>query len=318
VLRIIGSRLLQMIPVLFGVTVVAFILVNVLPGNLLYSILGANYSKQAAAVLSQQLHLNEPLIVRYYQWVFNALHGDLGTSLTTHASVAGLIRAAAPPTIELVIVSQIIAIFLGLAFSVLAVASPTVWVDRFATGFSLFGNSIPAFVVALLALIVFSQHWHLVSSIGWISPSVGGWGSNIRAIILPALTLAISIFPGYMRIFRREMQDQLESEEYVTLARMKNIKQSRIIMRHVARNSSLGVITLIGLSTGLLIGGAVIIEQIFAIPGIGTLIYTGIQQRDSSTVLGCIIVIAAAIVVLNMLADLVYAFLDPRVRANAS
>ena len=144
-----------------------------------------------------------------------------------------------------------------------------------------------------------------------------GWlGANIRAIILPSTTLAISIFPGYMRIFRREMQDQLESEEYVTLARMKDIKQSRLIMKHVARNSSLGIITLIGLSTGLLIGGAVIIEQIFAIPGIGTLIYDAIQQRDSTTVEGCIVVIAVAIVLLNLLADLAYAALDPRVRAN--
>jgi peptide/nickel transport system permease protein len=127
--------------------------------------------------------------------------------------------------------------------------------------------------------------------------------------------LAISIFPGYLRVFRREMQDQMESEEYVVLARMKGINQGRVVLRHVARNSALGIVTLISLSTGLLIGGAVIVEQIFSIPGIGTLLLNGINGRDAPMVEGCIVTIAVAIVVLNLIADLVYVALDPRVRS---
>lgn len=316
-LRVAGSRLLQMVPVLFGVTLLAFIVVNVLPGNVLFSILGPNYSPAAAHQLSQQLHLNQPLIVRYFQWVGSALQGDLGNSVTTHQSIRQAIWTATPPTAELVAVAQIFAIVLGVVFAVVAVASRWQWVDRVTTGLSLFGNSIPAFVIALLALIVFADHWHLVSAVGWVSPSQGGWGANIRSIILPSLVLAISIFPGYLRIFRREMQEQLENEEYVTLARMKGISQGRLILRHVARNSALGIITLIGLSTGLLIGGAVIVEQLFSMPGIGTLLLGGITSRDSPMVEGCILTIAVAIVLINLLADLAYAAFDPRVRADA-
>jgi peptide/nickel transport system permease protein len=317
VLRITGSRLLQMIPVLFGVTLLAFIAVNVLPGNIIYVILGANYTKAAAAQLTQELHLNQPIIERYFEWAGQVVRGNLGESLITHQSVREAIFTAAPPTIELIIFAQVIAILLAVGVAFAAISSRTTWVDRFATGFSLFGNSIPAFVTALLLVILLSDHWHLVSAIGWVAPSQGGWGANIRAIILPSFCLAISIFPGYMRIFRREMQEQIENEEYVTLAKMKGIRQSRLILRHVARNSALGIITLIGLSTGLLIGGAVIIEQIFAMPGIGQLLLNGIEQRDSTMVEGCIVVIAIAIVLLNLLADLTYAMFDPRVRSDA-
>jgi peptide/nickel transport system permease protein len=312
--KVIASRLLQMIPVMFGVTLLAFAVVNLLPGNIISQILGENYTKASAALLTKQLHLNQPLIVRYFNWVGDLLHGNLGHSLLNGQSVGQALWQATPPTAELILIAQIIAIILGVAFAVASVASPTPWVDRIATGVSLFGNSIPAFVTALLALLLFADHWHLVSNLGWADPTSAGWGANLRAILLPSLTLGISVFPGYMRIFRREMQEQLENEEYVTLARMKGISQRRLILLHVARNSALGIVTLIALSTGLLVGGAVIIEQIFGMPGIGSLLINGIQNRDATMVEGCIVAIAATIVILNLLADLLYAVFDPRVR----
>ena len=315
-LGIIVSRVIQMAVVVICVTIMTFALVNVLPGNIIYSILGSSYTKQAAATLSVQLHLNQPLIVRYLDWFGGVLHGNLGQSLLTHQNVASTIWAAAPPTVELIIGAQVFAIVLAVVLAAASVASPTVWVDRSATAFSLFGNSIPAFVTGLILLIVFSVHWHLVSSVGWVSPSTGGWAANISAIALPSIILAISIFPGYMRIFRREMQEQIENEEYVTLARMKGIGLARVVSLHVARNSALGIVTLIGLSTGLLVGGAVIVEQIFAIPGIGTLLLNGINGRDVTVVEGCILVIAVAVVLMNLVADLVYALFDPRVRED--
>jgi peptide/nickel transport system permease protein len=313
-LKVVASRLLQMIPVMFGVTLLAFAVVNLLPGNIIAVILGANYTKASAAILTKQLHLNEPLIVRYFNWVGDLLHGNLGHSLLNGQSVGQALWQAAPPTAELILVAQIIAIILGVTFAVAAVAARSPWVDRIATGLSLFGNSIPAFVTALLALLLFADHWHLVSNLGWSAPSTAGWGANLRAILLPSLTLGISVFPGYMRIFRREMQEQLENEEYVTLARMKGISHRRLILLHVARNSALGIVTLIALSTGLLVGGAVIVEQIFGMPGIGELLISAISNRDATTVEGCIVVIAATIVILNLLADLLYAAFDPRVR----
>jgi peptide/nickel transport system permease protein len=316
VLRVIGARLLQMIPVIFGVTLVSFIVVNILPGNIVYTILGTGYTPQAAAALRKQLHLNQSIIVRYFDWLGGMVHGNFGQSLITHQSVGSAIWQAAPPTLELIILAQIVAVFLGVVFAVSSVASPTPWVDRTATSLSLVGTSVPSFVSALVLIIVFSVHWHLVPSMGWVDPSTGGWGTNLTAMAVPSIVLGISIFPGYMRIFRREMYDQLDNEEYVTLARMKGIKKKRVIFRHVVRNSALGFITLISLSTGLLIGGAVIIEQIFNIPGIGSLLLNGIQGRDATMVEGCIVVIAVWIIFLNLAADIVYALFDPRVRAT--
>ena len=210
--------------------------------------------------------------------------------------------------------SLIIAIVLGVAFAVLSVISPLKAVDKAATGLSLVGNSVPAFVTALVLLLLFSVHWHLVSSIGWLPSGANGWGRNITAMILPGTVLALSIFPGYMRVFRHEMYEQLKSEEYVTLARMKGVSRSRLIITHVIRNSSLGIITLIGLSTGLLIGGAIIVEQIFAIPGIGDLLINAINNRDATMLDGCVLVIAIWVVLINLLTDLTYALFDPRVR----
>jgi peptide/nickel transport system permease protein len=315
VLRVLGYRLLQMIPVIIVVTLLAFTVVNVLPGNITFSILGDNYTPSAAAKLSHELGLNHPLIIRYFDWLGHLLQGQLGHSLLTGQSISTAIWNAAPPTVELVIAAQIIAIVVAVILAVVSVSVRTPWVDRTATGISLFGNSVPAFVTALVLLIVFADKLHLVSAIGWVDPSTGGWGANISAMMLPAVVLAISIFPGYLRVFRREMQDQMESEEYVVLARMKGINQGRVVLRHVARNSALGIVTLISLSTGLLIGGAVIVEQIFSIPGIGTLLLNGINGRDAPMVEGCIVTIAVAIVVLNLIADLVYVALDPRVRS---
>lgn len=315
-LKIIGSRLLQVIPVMFGVTFLAFAVVNILPGNILFQILGPFYSKSSAAALSVKLHLNEPLVIRYIHWVGSVLHGDLGHSLLNGQSIGTELWQAAPPTVELILLAQIFAIILGIAFAFGAVAARGAWIDRLATSLSLFGNSIPAFVTALLALELFATHWHLLPALGWSAPTHAGWGTNLRSILLPSLTLGVSVFPGYMRIFRREMQDQIENEEYVTLARMKGISHWRLITLHVARNSALGIITLIALSTGLLVGGAVIIEQIFAMPGVGSMLLNAITTRDATTVEGCIVVIAGAIVFLNLLADLLYALFDPRVRGN--
>jgi peptide/nickel transport system permease protein len=316
-MRVIGSRLLQMIPIIVGVTMLAFFVVNVLPGNILYVILGDNFTRHNAEILTAQLHLNQPIVTRYFEWLGGLVRGHLGTSLITRQSVGSSLLAAAPPSVELVIVAQIMAIFMGVALAVLAVSAPTPWVDRGVTALSLIGNSVPSFVTALILLVIFAVHLHLVNAFGWVDPSTGGWGANISAILLPSFVLAVSIFPGYLRIFRREMFDQLESEDYVVLARMKGISQLRLVLRHVARNSALGIITLIGLSTGLLIGGAVIIENIFNIPGIGSLLLTAINGRDAPMVEGCIVTIACSIVLLNLAADLVYAVLDPRVRSDA-
>jgi peptide/nickel transport system permease protein len=312
-IRIVYIRLMHMIPVLIGVTFLAFVIVNLLPGNLADAIAGPGASPATLAKLTHEFHLDQPILERYWTWLWAALHGNLGNSVTTNEGVLSAIGAAAPPSVELVIYAQIIAIVLGVSTAVIAVLTPWPWVDRLASGLALLGNSLPAFVTGLIALFVFAVHLHLIGSLGWKSPSEG-IGANLGAITLPALVLGVSVFPSYMRVFRREMIDQLDTEEYVSLAKMKGLSKFRVVTHHVARNSALGLLTLVGLSTGVLIGGAVIIDQVFTIPGLGSLLIAAINTRDAPVLLGCILVIGICIVMLNLIADLLYAVLDPRTR----
>lgn len=313
-LRLILARIPQMIAVVIGVTMISFFLVNVLPGNITLLLLGQNYTKQAAAQLSQQLGLDHPLAIRYLDWVGNALHGNFGTSLVSHVSVAHMMWSDALPTFELVVGAQIVAVVLAAVIAIASVASRRPWIDRFGTGIGLFASSMPSFVLALLLITLLGVHFHLISTIGWRQPSTYGWAGNLNAIALPCVLLGLSVFPGHMRIFRSELYDQLQNEEYVTLARMKGVTTRRLMLKHVARNSAFGFITVTAVSTGFLIGGAVIIENIFGIPGIGSMILSGVTNRDSPVVEGCIAVVAVLIVLFNLVADIAYALLDPRVR----
>lgn len=308
------GRIPQMVIVIIIVTLAAFVMVNVLPGNIVDVILGDQYTPAAAAQLTKELSLNDPIILRYLIWLGNAATLSFGYSLTTHVSVSQEILQDALPTLELLIGAMITAVIVGSAFAIGSVVSRRQWIDRIGTGFALFCTSMPNFVMALLVTAIFAVQLHLIPSIGWADPSQEGWAANIGAMIVPSIILGLTIFPSMMRIFRSELREQLESEEYVILARMKGISAWRVVWRHVARNSAFGLVTVIAASVGTLISGAVILENIFAIPGLGTMLFTGIQQHDSPVVVGVITVIAVIVVLCNLGADIMYGALDPRVR----
>jgi peptide/nickel transport system permease protein len=313
-IRFIVGRLVQMLVVIVLVTFMAFMLVNLLPGNIVESILGSSYTPQAAKVLSKELDLNQGVLIRYWHWLDGAVQGHLGNSLVTHLSVASTIGKTLGPTAELLIGSQIIAVLLAGIIALASVTSRHAWVDRLGTGISFLAASVPAFVSGLLLLNVFAVRLHWVSSIGWVPPDQG-LGHNLSAIVLPCLTLSFLVFPTYMRVFRNELQAQLRSE-YVLLARTKGISTTRLMLRHVARNSLFGLVTVSAFSIGALVAGAVIIEDIYSIPGIAVLLLNGITGRDSTIVVGCVAFLAIVIVLLNLVADLAYVALDPRVRSQ--
>jgi peptide/nickel transport system permease protein len=315
VLRLIVDRLLQMIVVLVCVTALGFFLVNLLDGDVVFALLGENYSPEAAAKLTAELHLDQPIWLRYLHWVGGVLHGDLGTSLVTKQNVADAIGAALPPTVELLIGAQVVALAVALVTTALAVRFR--FADRIVTFIGLVSNSIPSFVLALLLIIVFATTFHALPSIGWADPDRAGWAENIRAMVLPSVALGFSIFPEYMRVFRGEIQEQLEQEEYVTLARMKGMSPRRVLMRHVVLNSMGGLLTLIAMTTGFLIGGVVIVEEVFSIPGVGSLVFDAISNRDSVMLEGALVLIAGGVVVANLVGELVHMRVDPRVRPQA-
>jgi peptide/nickel transport system permease protein len=301
-----------MIPVLFGVTFLAFLLDNALPGNIVYQLLGDNPSKAALHQLQLELGLNRPPVQRYFDWLWQLLHGNLGHSLLGGQAVGTEIWSALPPTLELLIGAEVISLLLCLTLAFWSVWTRNRVLDRFITVLSLLGHCAPGFVVGLVALLIFSVKLKLVHSIYY--PMSDGVAANLKGLVLPIVTLAIGIFPTQMRIFRGDMLQQLDHEDYVSLARLKGLTKGRIVMRHVAKNAAPNLITVIALSLGFLFGGVVIIEQVFTIPGVGGLLYSGITDHNAPIVQGIVLLIGVVVVVANLLADLIYMLLDPRVR----
>ena len=312
--RWIIDRLIQLVVVLIFATVLGFLLVRLLKGNELFALLGDNYTKQAAAALSAQLGLDKPLPVQYLTWLGDAVRGDFGTSAVTQQAVGPALLAALGPTVELLIGAQLVS--LGLTMIVTSVSVRWRWTDRLATGFALLCSSVPSFVVGLLMIAAFSTTLHALPAIAWASPATAGWGTNLKGMIMPSVALGISVFPNYMRVLRSQVNEQLDNEEYVTLARMKGLSGPRVFLRHVVPNSLSGLITLVALTTGFLISGVVIVEQVFGIPGEGSLVYNAIQKRDATMLEGAILLIAVAVVVFNLIGELAQMRLDPRIRAR--
>lgn len=313
--RWIIDRLLQMVVVLICATLLGFLLVRLLKGNEVFALLGDNYTKQAAAQLNHELGLDKPLPLQYLDWLGGALHGDFGTSVTTHVPVAHSLLMALGPTVELLAGAQLVALLLTMA--VTAVSVRWRWTDRLVTGIALICSSVPPFVLGLLMIILFASVLHLLPAIAWSWPGAGGWGKNLRGMIMPWAALGISVFPNYMRVLRGQVYEQIDHEEYVTLARMKGLSGPRVFGRHVIPNSLSGLVTLVAMTTGFLISGVVIVEQVFGIPGEGSLVYQAITNRDANTLEGAIVMIAVAVVLLNLIGDLIQMRLDPRVRSNA-
>ena len=312
--RWIIDRLLQMVVVLICATLLGFLLVRLLKGNEVFALLGDNYTKQAAAQLNHELGLDKPLPLQYLDWLGGAVHGDFGTSITTHEPVAHSLFTALGPTVELLIGAQLVALLLTMLVTVVSVRWR--WSDRLVTGFALLCSSVPPFVLGLLMIILFASALHLLPAIAWSWPGAGGWGKNFRGMIMPWVALGISVFPNYMRVLRGQVYEQLDHEEYVTLARMKGLPARRGLGRHVVPNSLGGLVTLVALTTGFLISGVVIVEQVFGIPGEGSLVYQAITNRDANTLEGAIVMIAVAVVVLNLIGDLIQMRIDPRVRVQ--
>jgi len=312
------TRIPQMIIVVLGVTFLAFSIMFLLPGDVVQSILGDNYTPQAAAALTAQLHLNQSFLLRYFTWLGDFFTGNVGLSLVPpRQSVWALVGRSLLPTAEMLVIGQVIAIVLGVLFAVVSVTSRSRIVDRIVQAVGLICSSIPGFVLGLLLLTLLAVNLHVVSPQGWVAPSSGGWGQNLAHILFPSIVLALFTFPVIMRVFRAELVDQLDNEDYVLLARLKGISGTRVIFRHVLRNSSFGLLTVVGINVARLIGGVIIIEQIFGIPGMGTLIKDSVVQHDTPTALTCLTIVAIVVVVANLVVDIAYALLDPRVRDNA-
>lgn len=312
---LVWRRLLQMIPVAMGVTFIAFGILNLLPGGTAATILGTNATPTAIAQMNKALGLDRPFLDRYWSWLWSALHGHLGSSLVSHQAVSNVISTRAPVTAELGLIAIVLALVLAIPIATLSTKYQGRLFDRVFTFFSLMSISTPPFVLALGLIVVFSLQLGWFKTTGFVPMSQGLW-ENLRSLVLPSVSLGVFYFAIYLRVLRGDMVQQVNTEHFVVTARGKGLSEWRVLLRHVLPNALFGIITVVTVNLGLLIGGSVLIETVFGVPGMGNALIQAVNQRDSPVVQGDIVCLALAIVTANLVADILYTVLDPRVRVR--
>ena len=307
-------RLPMMVATLLVVSFLTFLLTSLLKGDPAVVILGPEGAKDPAAVAAvrEDLHLDDPLPVRYVNWLGDAATGDLGRSYRTGQEVTDAISERLPVTLEVGGLAIVLALSAAIPLGTLSAFRAGGLADRIITGTSFGLLAVPSFMMAILLI------WILAETLGWLPAT--GWVrltddpvENLRTAIMPALALAIGEFAVYTRLLRADMITTLQQDS-ITMARAKGIPTRRILFRHALRPSSFSLMTVVGLQVGAIIGGAVIVETLFALPGVGRLLVDSILQRDLIMVQGVALVIAISFVVINFIVDLLYTALDPRIR----
>jgi peptide/nickel transport system permease protein len=310
-LRVAGRRVLIAIPVLFGVTFLTFVVLNALPGDAATALLGTNATPAEIRAETIKLHLNEPLLVRYWNWLVGVLHGDFGTSLYYNQPVTSILAQRLPVTLELVVYALVITFVVSVPLAIFSARRPRGVVDRTSMVFSMASLSVAPYVLALLLILVFAVN------LQWFPALAQGTGGDIRDLTLPAITLAIPLIGFYVRFLRADLLEQM-SEDYTVTALAKGLSRWKVLSRHALRNSFIGLVTVIGLNLATLIGATVIVEQIFGLSGIGYELLRAINNRDVPLVEGIVLVFATVVVLANLATDLLYDVLDPRIRHGRS
>jgi peptide/nickel transport system permease protein len=307
-----ARQLLRLVAVLLAVTLLTFLIVNILPGDIAYAILGTLATPQDVAGLRADLGLDRPMLVRYVDWLGHALSGDLGRSYRNSEPVAKAILDRLPVSLQLMVMAQLIAIGIAVPVALLAARRPGGLFDRLSAATAFGFLAVPNFMLGIILIYLFPITLDLLPATGFTPLSESVWG-NLESMVLPSLTLGLIEWTVLMRVLRSDLLTTLK-EDFILLARAKGLPSWQVLLRHALRPSSFTLITVIGLNVGTLIGGAVIVEQIFALPGVGRLLLGGIFNRDLILVQGTVAFIATGFVVVNFLVDMLYAVLDPRVR----
>ena len=310
--RFIGRRLLYLLPVLLAVTLLTFLIASLLPGDLASTMLGDQATPEKVAALRAQMGLDLPIWQRYGIWLWDVLHGNLGRSFRTGETVWDAVTARLPVSLELMVVTVVLALAIAIPLAIFCAVKSGTAVDRFFTGLAFGKFSLPPFMVAILLIYLFAVGLNVLPATGWI-PFAEDPVANLRSFVLPALTLAIAEWPVLMRVLRSDMIATLQ-EDYIAMAKAKGLKPSRILLVHALKPSSLTLVTVTGINIGRLIGGALIIETIFALPGIGRLLVGAIYARDFIILQGVVLFVAVGFVMVNFIVDMLYAVLDPRIR----
>lgn len=315
-LRQVGVRLLRLIPVMVLITLLATAAVDFMPGSPAVAMLGNEATAEQVAALSAQMGLDQPLIVRYMDWVAGAAQGNLGTSIRLDLPVADVIAQRLPVTIELTLLALLIALLLSVPTALVAGANVGGWVDRVASTISSALISLPSFAAAVILIYVLSIRTQVFPVSGWVPFSQDPL-SNLQHAFLPALVLGLMEAAIFYRVLRSDVIATVR-ETFVLAARARGMSKSYVLLRHVLRPSLFSLITITGLALGRLLGGAMIVEVLFALPGLGSVLLQSVPSRDIPVIQGVVLVIAVVYVLVNIAVDLIYSAIDPRVRVRSS
>jgi peptide/nickel transport system permease protein len=305
----VGRRLLLLVPTAVGVTIIAFFMIHLIPGDPAQTILGLHATPRAIAILHHEWGLNRPLASQYWLYMDRLVHGNLGTSLYYGVPVAGLITSHLPPTVWLICYAAVLAVVISVPLAMIAASRKDAVRDHVVRAVPLLGLGMPAFWLALILQVTIAIKFRLFPVSGYGTGVLG----HLHSMFLPSLTVAIALCPVVIRSLRASMLNVLGAD-FVTTARAKGVPAPRLFIRHVLRNAVIPAVTVLGINIGFLIGGTLIVEQVFQIPGIGQLMINSIFQRDFDVVQAVALVFGFMVVLVNLLTDVAYASLDPRVR----
>ncbi|AWX54119.1 ABC transporter permease [Brevibacillus brevis] len=307
-------RLLLTIPILLLVSIMTFSLIHMIPGDPARVILGEEATPEAYRALRTELGLDQPIVVQYFSWLGKVVTGDLGISITDRVPVADLIMQRLPATVELTIGTFLVAILIAFPAGILAAVRRGTWIDYTSTFTALGGMSIPSFWLAMMMIIFFAVENQWLPSSGYV-PFSENPTQNLMAMILPCLATGLRESAVLMRMLRSSLLDVV-SMDFIRTAKAKGLNEARTILGHALRNAMVPVVTTSGLMIAGLLGGLVITESIFSIPGFGRLIVESVFKRDYVTVQGAILVSAVLVVLVNLIVDILYAVIDPRIKAG--
>jgi peptide/nickel transport system permease protein len=310
--KLVARRLPSLVLTLLAVSFLTFLLTGLLKGDPVLQIAGPDARPEDREAIRQELNLDEPLPVRYVEWLGDAVTGDLGRSYITGQKVSDAITERLPVTLELGGLALLIALTVAIPLGTYSAFRAGGRADRVITGTSFGLLAVPSFMMAILLILVFAVELDFLPATGWTRLTENPV-ENLRSALLPALSIAVGELAFYTRLLRSDMITTLQQDS-ITLARAKGIPTTRILFRHALRPSSFSLITIVGLQVAAIMGGSVIVEQIFALPGVGRLLVTAVAERDIMMVQGIALVIAASFVIVNFVVDLLYSVLDPRIR----
>ncbi len=304
----VGRRLLQMIPVVIGITIIAFFLIHLIPGDPVSAILGNHYTPQLAKQLRASLGLDKSIWQQYLIFMGHLLQGNLGDSIYYQQSVISLIGERVEPTIWLVLYAAALALVIAIPLAIVSALYRDTIIDQIIRTIFMVTLAMPAFWVGIIFVLVLSVHWHIFPVTGFGT----GVTDHLWHLFLPALTIALGFSAVLIRSLRNSILTVMTAD-YIDTARAKGISGGRIMIRHIVRNAMLSTVTIFGINIAFLMGSTVIVEDVFAVGGIGNLLTSAILQRDYAVVQGIVLLIALSVVLVNLLTDVVYALLDPRV-----